>query len=159
MANYGVSNLQAGTQQNLSSSYKTLASLHAVTATLKRAFIYEFDIGIDGAPNSTDCSIDWDVSRTSAAGTATSATPNPLDPADAASGIVGNVNHTVEPTVTAASTLWSLGANQRASYRWIARDDRSALWIPATNVAGLALRAKSATYASTAVAQLHHQDQ
>jgi hypothetical protein len=159
MANYAVNNLLAGSQQNLSTTYKTLVEIHAVTATLKRAALYEFEVGIDGSPNATDCSLDWDISRTTAAGTSTAATPNPLDPADAASGIVAAVNFTAEPTVTAASSLFSLGANQRASYRWIARDDKSALWIPATNLAGLAMRAKSATYASTAVAHAYYQDQ
>ena len=159
MANYVTTNLMGGTQQNFSSSYHTLVEVHAATATLKRAFIYEFEIGIDGAPNATDNSIDWDAARTTAAGTSTAATPNPLDPADAASGIVAGVNHTAEPTIAAGADLWSLGANQRASYRWICRDDKAALWIPATNLAGIAIRGKSVTYASTAVATVYHQDQ
>jgi len=161
MANYAVNNQLGGTQQNLSSAYKTLVEIHAVTATLKRAMLFEFEIGIDGTPNGTDCSLNWDISRTTAAGTAGATPPPlPLDPADAASGIACGINHpTVEPTYTVASSLWALGANQRASYRWISRDDKSALWIPATNLAGLGLRVKSATYNSTAIAQLYYQDQ
>lgn len=159
MANFSATNLQAGTQQNLSSSFKTLLEIHAVTSG-RRGFIYEFDIGIDGTPNATDCSIDWDANRTSAAGTGTSITPNPLDPADiAAASLVVNGNHTAEPTAVSTGNLWSLGANQRASYRWIARDDKSALWIPATSLSGIGIRAKSATYASTAVATAHYVEQ
>lgn len=160
MANYSVSNTLAGTQQAMTTTHKTQLEIHAVTATLKRGLVYEFEYGLDGTPNATDCAYTFDVSRTTAAGTPNaSATPLPLDPADAASGLVAGVNHTSEPTITAASSLFSLAMNQRASYRWIARDDKSALMIPATNLAGLCFRAKSPTYASTAVATAFFQDQ
>jgi len=159
MANYVVSNLMAGTQQNLASGGKTLIEAHAVTAG-RRYGLYEFEFGIDGQPNNTDCSIDWIVGRTTGAGTGTAATLLPLDPADTATAsTVANVNHTAEPTYTAANTVWSIGANQRASYRWIAKDDKSFLWVAATNLAGLALYAKSVTYASTAMGTFYIQEQ
>lgn len=151
MAQYSMNNTQAGSQQNLSSSYKTLVSLTAATgaATLKRGWIYEVEFGADGAPNSTDCTIVWDWSRQTTLGTGTSNTPSPLDLADTAAGLVSTVNYTVEPTITVS--LMTIALNQRNSQRWIARDDKSALIVPATNVAGIAGRAKSATYTSTAV--------
>lgn len=151
MAQYSMNNTQAGSQQNLSSSYKTLVSLTAATgaATLKRGWIYECEFGVDGAPNSTDCTVVWDWSRQTTLGTGTSNTPSPLDLADTAAGLVSTVNYTVEPTVTVS--LMTVALNQRNSQRWIARDDKSALIVPATNVAGVVGRAKSATYASTAV--------
>jgi hypothetical protein len=160
MALYSVSNTLAGSQQNLSSSYKTLVALTAATgaATLKRGWIYEIEVGLDGLPNSTDCAVVWQWSRQTAAGTSTSATPNPLDPADTAAGLVASVNFTAEGTVTSASELLTLALNQRNSQRWIARDDRSALVIPATNLAGIAGRAKSSTYASTAVMSQHFEE-
>lgn len=164
MANYSVSNLDATSpaQANMTTTYNTLVEIHAASGTaLRRIGLYEFEFGIDAAPNATDCSINWNITRTTAAGTAGSAAvPNPLDPADAAALTVAGVNHPngTPPTYTANSNLFDLGANQRASYRWIARDDKSALWVAATNLAGLGLRAKSATYASTAAATLFFQE-
>jgi hypothetical protein len=147
MAIYSTNNRQAGTQQNLSSSYKTIVSLTAATATLRRAWLYEWEVGADGAPNSTDCAIVYDWSRQSTLGTGTSATPSPLDTADVAAGTVSTVNETVEPTI--GVSLMSIALNQRNSQRWIARDEKSALIIPATNLAGIAARALSPTYTST----------
>lgn len=158
MALYSTNNRLAGTQQNLTSTFKTIIALTAATgaATLKRGWIYEVEVGADGAPNSTDCAIVWDWSRQTAAGTSTSATPNPLDTADTAAGLVASVNFTAEGTITAASSLMSLALNQRNSQRWIARDEKSALIIPATNLAGIAARALSPTYASTVVVNQFH---
>jgi hypothetical protein len=153
MALYSINNRLAGSQQNLTSTFKTIVALTAATgaATLKRGWIYEWEVGADGAPNSTDCAIVYDWSRQTAAGTSTSATPNPLDSADSAAGLVGSVNFTAEGTITAASSLMSVALNQRNSQRWIARDEKSALIVPATNLAGIAARALSPTYASTVV--------
>lgn len=153
MALYSINNRLAGTQQNLTTTFKTIMSLTAATgaATLKRGWIYEWEVGADGAPNATDCAIVYDWSRQTAAGTSTSATPNPLDSADTAAGLVCTVNFTAEGTITAASSLASIALNQRNSQRWIARDEKSAMIIPATNLAGIAARALSPTYASTVV--------
>lgn len=151
MALYSANNRLAGTQQALTTTFKTQMSLTAATATLRRAWIYEWEVGADGAPNATDCAIVYDWSRQTAAGTSTSATPNPLDSADTAAGTVATVNFTAEGTITAASSLMSVALNQRNSQRWIARDEKSALIIPATNAAGIAARALSPTYASTVV--------
>lgn len=64
---------------------------------------------------------------------------------------MATVNFTAEGTVTAASSLMSVALNQRNSQRWIARDEKSAIIIPATNLAGIVSRALSPTYASTVV--------
>lgn len=151
MALYSVNNRLTGTQQVLTTTFKTLVALTAATATLRRSWIYEWEVGADGAPNATDCAIVWDWSRQTAAGTSTTATPNPLDTADTAAGTVATVNFTAEGTITAASSLMSVALNQRNSQRWIARDEKSALIIPATNLAGIAARALSPTYAATAL--------
>jgi hypothetical protein len=153
MAIYAVSNQLGGTPQNLSSSYKTILGVTAATGatTLRRGWLYEFEIGADAAPNSTDCPISWDVSVQTAAGTSTSVTPNPVDVGggDAAALLTYAANYTAEPTITANSSLFYLGLNQRASQRWIARDEKSAIVIPAVNLKGVACRAKSPNYAST----------
>jgi hypothetical protein len=156
MAAFHSSNLLGGTQQNLSSSYKTLLALTAATATLTAAEVFELAVGVDGTP--ADNAIQWDLSRQTAAGTSTAVTPNPVNGAKRAAGTVGSANFTAEGTITANSSLWALPLNQRASFRWVAYGPDSELIIPATNLAGLALRAKSASYTSTAVAEMNHRE-
>src|SRR5262245_46077189 len=157
MATYTAHGRLGGTQQANTTTFKTQTSLHVVTANLRRASLSEIMVGAVAAPNATNCNITWDVSRTTAAGTATAVTPTAADPADAASDVVANVNHTAEPTVTAASSLWSIALNQRASQRWVAKDG-SELIIPATNLAGLASRSLSPTFASTTLITLIFSD-
>jgi hypothetical protein len=159
MALYATHNLLGGTQQNLSSSFKSITIIKAATATLRRGYVFEIAVGADGAPNATDCAIVWDLSRQTADGTATAVTPNPLDPADTAAGTVSVANATAEGTITANSAVFDLAANQRASYRWVVNPGGPGeLVIPATNLAGFALRAKSTTYASTVVGQLNFRE-
>lgn len=157
MALYAESNKLGGTQQNLATSPgKTIISLTALTgaATLKRGWIYEWEVGADGAPNATDCAITWEFIRNTSVGTATAATPSPLDPADTAAGLVCNVNFTAEPSL--GVSLMAVALNQRNSQRWIARDEKSSLIIPATTITGIGCRAYSITYGSTVVATLFH---
>lgn len=153
MALYAISNQNAGSAQNLSSSYKSILSVTAATGatTLRRGWLYEFEVGADNVPNATDCPISWDISVQTTVGTQTSLTANPIDVGggDAAALLVYGANVTIEPTVTASSSLFYMGLNQRASQRVIFRDEKSSLIIPAVNLKGLAMRAKSPNYAST----------
>lgn len=153
---YSTNNRLAGAQQNLTTTFKTIVVVKAATATLKRGKLMELAFGADGAPNATDCQIVYDVSRQTADATATAATPNPKDPADTASGSVAQVNATAEGTITAASSLFSKALNQRASQIWYAKDEANALIWPATNLAGLAARALSPTYAAPVLIDLTH---
>jgi hypothetical protein len=157
MAKYSASNLLAGTQQAISSSFKTQLALTASSGTQARRFkVYDFDIGTDGTPANN--AMDWDISRQTAAGTSTAATPNPLDPADAAALTIGAVNFTAEGTVTAASSVFAMALNQQLSYRWAAAPG-SELVAPATNLVGFAFRAKSSAYTSTALVQAYFEEQ
>lgn len=151
MSNYGANNSLGGTQQNLSTSFKTLLALTAATASLRRAFIYDVLFGCDGTP--ADGAADYDASRQTAAGTSTSVTPTADDPADAAAGTVGAANFTAEGTITSNSAALFIAANTRATVRWVASEKRE-LVIPATNLAGFALRAKASGYTSTAAAMV-----
>lgn len=159
MAQFGYSNVNAGTQQNLSSSFKTINVQFAATGatTLRRGWIYEFEIGADSVPNATDCPIIWDISAQTADGTGTATTPLPLDQGggDAAALLTYKVNYTIEGTITASSSVFYLGLNQRASQRWIARDKASCIISAAVNLKGWAMRAKSPNYASTVAWQVH----
>lgn len=157
MANYNVNNALGGTPQNMSSSFKSIVMAYASNATaLRRGKIYDFFVGVDGTP--ADNAMVWDISRMTAAGTATTVTPPPLDPADSAMLGVGSVNATAEPTITANSSVFNLGVNQRASYRWVAAPGGELVY-PATNANGLALRCKSAAYASTVTGDVMVQEQ
>ena len=147
---------------NLTTTAVSQLSLTAATATLRRAFIYEFDVGADGAPNATDCAIMWDLSKQTSLGTGVSMTLNPLDQSDAGTGTpgsIGTANYTIEPIVasptTGVASLWILAANQRASYRWVVNPGGPGeLVVPAVNVTGLVIRALSPTYASTVIVQM-----
>lgn len=153
MAAYAISNQNGGTPQNLSTSYKTILAANAATGstTLRRGWIMEWEIGADNVPNSTDCPISWSIDVMTAAGTSTTITPNPNDigGGDAAALLTYTANFTAEPTVTANSNLWYIGLNQRASYRIQMRDEWSAIIVPAVNLKGPVMRAKSLDYAST----------
>lgn len=153
MAQYAAVTTNAGSQQNLSSSFKSILIIVAATGatTLRRGWVYEFEIGPDSVPNATDCPINWDVSAQTAVGTASALTPNPIDQGggDAAALLTYTCNATAEGTITASSSVFYLGLNQRASQRWIARDQSSCLIVAAVNAKGWAFRAKSPNYAST----------
>lgn len=153
MAAYTINNQNAGTPQNLSSSYKTIMLVTAATGatTLRRGWIMEWEIGASDVPNSTDCPINWDISEQTAAGTITALTPRPNDVggSDAAALLTYGANATAEGTITANSSAWFLPLNQRASYRIQMRDEYHALIVPAVNLKGFAMRAKSPNYAST----------
>jgi len=152
---YSSSNDLAGTKQAMSSAYKTLVALTAATATLTRGKIYDVLIGTNGTP--ADNPMEFDISRQTAAGTSTSITPVSLEPGDRAAGTVGTANFTAEGTITATSSVFYVGLNQRASYRWVAAPG-SELVIPNTNLAGFALRAKSASYTGTSTGQMYHEE-
>jgi len=155
MARYSTNTSLAGSPQAMGATYKTLIALTAATATLTNGKIYDALFGTNGTP--ADNAMEYDISRQTAAGTATAAVPVPLDPGNRAAGTVGAVNATVEGTITAASSALYIGVNQRASYRWVAAPG-SELIIPATNVAGFAFRARSPAYTGTATCTLMHEE-
>lgn len=150
MPSYNLSNQNAGTPQNLSSSYKTILLATAATgaATLRRGWIYEFEIGANDVPNASDCMIDWDISFQTAAGTITALTPVPFEAVDAAAQLTYGANATAEGTVTANSSVWGIPLNQRSSQKIAFKDNEHSIIVPAVNLKGPAMRAKSSVYAS-----------
>ncbi len=156
MSRYYFDNRFAGSQQNLSTTAKTLSAVWSLTATLRRGRCVALSVGADGAPNATDCQIVYQVQRQTADGTATAATPNPRFPADAATSMGAKVNYTAEGTYSLIQ--WARSLNQRASMQWAAQDvDAMILW-PATNLSGLALVALSPTYAAAALGGIEYED-
>lgn len=155
MARYSTNNSLAGAQQPTAATYKTMLALTAATATLTSAKVFDVMWGTAGLP--ADNYMEFDLSRQTAAGTSTVATPNALDGALRAAGTVANVNFTAEGTITAASSLLYIGINQRASYRWVCQPG-SEFVIPATNLAGLAFRVRSAGYTGNATGTMLHEE-
>ena len=153
MAAYTISNQNAGSAQNLTSTFKTIIGINAATGatTLRRGWTMEWEIGPDNVPNATDCPLSWSIDVMTAAGTGSALTPqvNDIGGGDAAALLTYTANYTAEPTVTASSNLWYMGLNQRASYRVQMRDEWSAIITPAVNLKGWACRAKSPNYGST----------
>lgn len=142
MAKYATNNGLGGTLQATTSTYKTLLDVTAAATAMRRGKLYDVTFGTLGTP--ADQTYEFDISRQTVAPTATTVTPNPLDSADAAFGGLSHANATVEGTITAASSVFYLGINQRASYRWVAAPG-SELVYPATASNGFAIRARSAS--------------
>ena len=155
MANYALPNSVAGsTQQAVSSTLKTLVCVSASTnnGQVCRGKVYDLLIGTNGTP--ADNYMTWDISRLTAASTAeTALTPRKLDPADAVALAVAGCNQTSEPTYTADSSVFYIGVNQRASYRWVAAPG-SELVYPATAANGLGLRVLSGGYTGTCAIEM-----
>src|SRR5438477_11053808 len=124
-------------QQAVATTFKTQVEM--LSAGSGRGQLFELNVGPDGVPNVTDCSIVYDVSRATATCTGVAAIINPMNPADGASRTTGKINATAEGTVTANSMVWSVILNQRASQRWIAAPGFELAW-PNTNANGLVSR-------------------
>ncbi len=158
MSNFALTNASTtnGTQQAISTTFKSLLECAGATSAPRRGKIYDILIGTNGTP--ADNYMTWDVSRITTTSTGSTTTANVLDPADAAILAQTVVNSTTEPTVTADSALFSVGVNQRASYRWVAAPGSELVW-PATSCAGFTLRALSGGYTGTATAEIMAQEQ
>lgn len=153
MALYGTSNVSATTPalNAVATTAKTMLQLAAQTTGLRRAAMYEWTVGPSAVPNATDCEIAWTLIRQTTAGSGgVTLSSNPEDLADAAAATVALGSLTSEPTGAETGVIDALGANQRASYRWVvAPGGPGELIIPATNLAGIGIRAKSSTYTGT----------
>jgi len=149
-------------QATVTSSYKTAGLVTAAAAAasgvqIRRGKIFDLELGQLSAPNATDCPVQWDVSRQTAAGNATAVTPNPFDPADPAfMGLAGS-NATAEGTITAGSSVLNIGINQRGSYRWACAPGDELVY-PATASNGFAFRCLSPNYGGAAGGSCGHRE-
>jgi hypothetical protein len=131
----------------------TTASLGSITADAtrpRRGKLYEVIIGSEATP--ADNAFLLRVRRCTAAGTSTAVTPNPNDPADAATETDAGENHTVEPTYTANSEQLVVPFNQKATFRWYVSKEDGIIW-PATASNGVGFEtptASAVTIAATA---------
>jgi hypothetical protein len=124
MAKYHVDLAQAG-----GASFN-IASIEAPGTSMRRFKLYEYAVGLTGTPS--DAAWSLKVQRLTATATGTSKTPQPLDPADAASVTIAKDTLTGNGTLTANAFLNTIGLNNRATYRWVARPDMGEIVVPAT---------------------------
>ncbi len=157
MANYEATLVQ-GTN---TTTYRTARDLYANTAanTQRRIQLYEVEMGQAGPLASTDCQVQWDVSRFSSTAilTATAVVPNSNDPADVSPLSLFYNNNTGELTYTTAGfglNLKSWSINQRGSYRWRALDDGDQIIVAATAGNGLGIRSLSSNFTASTVGNL-----
>ena len=162
MTTWNANNLLGGTQQNMTTTFKTLVNVYATSGALQRTYVSEVSIGASDVPNATDCPVIFDLSLMTAEGTATTVTPNANTVLEtgtmAGCRATSKANHTAEPTITSNSSRLAKAMNQRATYRWVAISDDSRIIGPAVASNGWALRAKSTNYASTLLGEIVFQE-
>ena len=146
MARYAATGLE-----NIVTTALTTA-LHLTRGASRRARIYDFIMGTSGTPSANV--LRWVLQRFTVAPTSTAVTPTALDPGDPASVTTAGENATVEGTQTAATELFDMGVNSRATMRWVAAPGGE-LVIPDTAANGIAARVSSPAYVLQADVTLH----
>ncbi len=115
----------------------------------RRSKVYDYMVGNGSTP--ADNFFNHELLRVTADPTSTNPTPQPLDPADAASLFVGNDVVTVDAAGTVV--MMRLGLNQRATYRWVAAPG-SEIVTAATDNLGIFGRLDAATTSEWAATML-----
>jgi hypothetical protein len=185
MANFSINNSTGagfgGTQQNMTTTFKTICLVGVGSSSEttgapsggapspynpRRGKIYDILIGTNGTPADNFCT--WDMSRATALGSSTTSgfvgaissvsSAFALDPADGLIQAYAVANSSVETNLTYSNSVWSVGVNQRASYRWVAAPGSEFVY-PATSSAGFGARMLSGGYTGTATVTLLFQEQ
>jgi hypothetical protein len=125
-------------------------ALVVVSTVAIRPRIIEYKSSTTGAPSS-DAGYEIQVKRFTAAGTTTALTPASTDSGDPAATLTAGSNATVEPTYTASTTIDDYGANPRATFRWVAYDQRAEIILPATAANGVGWLLNALGGASTVI--------
>lgn len=139
--------------QTVTSPTDTMLTLTG--ATTIRPAVYDLVVGSPAVP--ADNALEFILQRTSADGTGTGVTPEPLDPADPAALSTAKTNHTVEPTYTSGKVLLDLVMNQRATQRWVATPGKE-IRIPATAAAGVGLQPVHASFTGDVTGTIWFED-
>lgn len=141
--------------QQTNATTETTGSITADATRPRRGKLYDAIFGSEASP--ADNPFLWRVARITAAGTSTAVTPQPLDPADAATETDAGENHSAEPTYTAGAILLHVPLNQRATFRWVAAPGGELVW-PATASNGLGIIAPVGSAVIVTV-QTHFEEQ
>lgn len=118
--------------QDTNTAATTMLTL--ISATTIRPEIYDVVIGSVATP--ADNAAQYYLQRVTTAGTVTAVTPQALDPNDPAALATAGVNASAEPTYTANAIMLRVVKNQRATFRWVARE-RGEIKSPATAANGI----------------------
>src|SRR5260370_24106723 len=113
----------------VSSSFKT--PIDSTSTAAVRPKVYEFVFWTLGA--AADGVLEWIIQRATAAATATAVTPRNIDPTDptAAVAICHTLTTVESATITANSSVFDQGINQRATYTWKAWTEGAQILLPA----------------------------
>lgn len=150
MANYAATNNSsaggaAGTNITASSTYAAIITMGSSSTTPVRGKLYDVLIGTNGTP--ADNVMEFQILRTTECATGvaggTTITAAPLDSNDKIAVSRVTVNSTGVAAGAASPSLWYIGINQRASYRWVAAPGGELIW-PATGSAAISLQGKGA---------------
>lgn len=136
----------------------TTASLGTVGADAtrpRRGKLYDVIFGSEASP--ADNAFRYIIQRCTALGTSTSVTPEPIDPADAATESDAGENHTIEPTYSANKIVLAIGLNQRATFRWVAAPGGELVY-PATASNGFGIQTPTSS-AVAITATVHYEEQ
>lgn len=120
-----------------------------------RPAIYDVIFGSTATP--ADNALQWLLQRYTAAGTATSVTPQPLDSGDPAATATSGEDHTAEPTYTSNAILLNVAANQRSTQRWVASPGGE-LILPATAANGIGVQPVHSSFTGEVVCTIHYEE-
>lgn len=123
--------------QRTASTTGSAGTVVADSTRPRRIKWYDIMFGSEATP--ADAALLFTAQRCSAAGTGSAVTPQPLDPADAATEADAAENHTIEPTYTAGGIMLNIPVNQRATFRW-ACSPGAEIVTPATAANGLGIQ-------------------
>jgi hypothetical protein len=145
-------------QGTCSTSFKTEGAVYSTGA--HRIMLYEVELGQTGGLSSTDCQVQYDLSRFSQTAilTASTVVANLLDAADGTVVAIFQNNATTELTYTTAGAGLALkqwAINQRGFMRWRALDDGDNIIIAATNLVGIGIRGLSSNFAATLIGNIN----
>lgn len=161
MANFTVNNSSFGTQQSMTTTYKSLCMTAASSqfgSNLRRGKVYDILIGTNTTP--ADNYLEYTLARATVVANSTwsgsmssISSVAALDQADLFVGGLLAANASTETIITAIMNQWYVGVNQRASYRWVAAPGSEFVYAAVssgTGGNGLVLRAQSGAYTGTA---------
>lgn len=112
--------------QDTNTANTTILELRSTTAI--RPALYDLISGSDATP--ADNAAEYNLNRTTTAGTSTGVTPQALDSGDPSATATAGEAHSAEPTYTANAVLLNYMHNQRATFRWVSAPD-SEIKLPA----------------------------
>ena len=144
-----------GRRYSIDGAQAVASPTDTVLGLTSTAAIHDVIFGSSATP--ADNALNWLLQRYTAAGTATSVTPAPLDPADPAATATAGQNHTAEPTYTAGAVLLDISANQRSTQRWVASPGGE-LVLPATAANGIGVQPVHTSFTGSVEATMHYEE-